>query len=190
MLAPVIGGLSLFGFGEGLLVQSRLGASPWTVFAEGLGHHLGVSVGTATGLISLFVMLLWIPLKEKPGFGTVANIVIIAEVLNLTVATIPISHQLFIRWAFVFAGVVAIGAGSSLYLTAALGPGPRDGLMTSLHRRLKVSVVYIRLSIEATVLFSGWLLGGTVGLGTAVFAALIGYSIGASLSIVSELVEG
>ncbi len=190
MVLPLAGGLSLFGFGEGLLVQSRLGASPWTVFAEGLGHHLGISIGTATGLISLTVMLLWIPLREKPGLGTISNILIIAEVLNLTVEYLPVQHALLLRSIYVLAGVGAVGVGSALYLTTGLGPGPRDGLMTSLHRHFQVSIVYVRLSIEATVLFVGWLLGGTVGFGTAIFAALIGYSIGASLSIVAELVEG
>ena len=190
MVLPLAGGLSLFGFGEGLLVQSRLGASPWTVFAEGLGHHLGISIGTATGLISLTVMLLWIPLREKPGLGTISNILIIAEVLNLTVEYLPEQHALLLRSIYVLAGVGAVGVGSALYLTTGLGPGPRDGLMTSLHRHFQVSIVYVRLSIEATVLFVGWLLGGTVGFGTAIFAALIGYSIGASLSIVAELVEG
>jgi len=190
MVLPLVVGLSLFGFGEGLLVQSHLGASPWTVFAEGLGNHLGVSVGTATGLISCAVMLLWIPLREKPGLGTISNLLIIAEMLNVSVAILPVSSCLWIRWAYVVSGIAVIGVGSALYLTTGLGPGPRDGLMTSLHRRFNISVVYVRLSIEGTVLFIGWLLGGTVGLGTAVFGAMIGYSIGASLSVVAELVEG
>jgi len=190
MVLPLVVGLSLFGFGEGLLVQSHLGASPWTVFAEGLGNHLGVSVGTATGLISCAVMLLWIPLREKPGLGTISNLLIIAEMLNVSVAILPVSSSLWIRWAYVVSGIAVIGVGSALYLTTGLGPGPRDGLMTSLHRRFNISVVYVRLSIEGTVLFIGWLLGGTVGLGTAVFGAMIGYSIGASLSVVAELVEG
>jgi uncharacterized membrane protein YczE len=190
MIAPLVVGLSVFGFGEGLLVQSRLGASPWTVFAEGVAHHVGISVGTATGIISMVVMLLWIPLQEKPGLGTIANLVIIAEVLNLSVEFLPISHSFLVRWCYVIAGVGSVGAGSALYLTTGLGPGPRDGLMTSLHRHFRVSVVYVRLLIEGTVLLVGWLLGGTVGLGTAIFAGLVGYSIGASLSIVAELVEG
>lgn len=190
MILPLVGGLSLFGVGESLLVRSRLGATPWTVFAEGLGHHLAISIGTATGLISLAVMLFWIPLKERPGLGTLANFLIIAEVLNLAVAALPIPSSLIIRWIYVLLGISLIGSGSALYLTTGLGPGPRDGLMTSLHRRLGISLVYVRVTIEGIVLLVGWLLGGTVGLGTAVFAGLIGYSIGASLGIVAELVEG
>jgi len=181
---PLVFGLSLFGFGEGLLVLSNLGASPWTVFALGLARHLGITVGWATLITSVAILLAWIPLRERPGCGTIANIVIIAAVLGWTVL-LPSPHVLLVRLLLMVAGVYVIGLGGAIYLTTGLGPGPRDGLMTSLHRRLGVSVVYVRLSIEVTVLAIGWLLGGTVGVGTIVFASLIGFSLGLNLGLVS-----
>jgi uncharacterized protein len=181
MIAPLYVGLVLFGIGEGLLVRSRLGATPWTVFAQGVAAHLHVSLGWATAGISAFVLLAWFPLRERPGFGTLSNLVVIAYVLDLTVAMAPSPAPMAWRFAYVVAAVGAIGVGSALYLTTGLGPGPRDGLMTSLHRHLGVSVVYVRLTLELSVLIVGWLLGGTVGVATALFAATIGFSIGTSL---------
>ncbi len=181
MLAPLYVGLVLFGIGEGLLVRSRLGATPWTVFAQGVAAHLHVSLGLATAGISAVVLLAWFPLRERPGFGTVSNLVVIAYVLDVTVSTAPAPSAMVLRALYVALAVAAIGVGSALYLTTGLGPGPRDGLMTSLHRRLGVSVVYVRLSLEVAVLTVGWLLGGTVGVATAIFAASIGFAIGTSL---------
>jgi hypothetical protein len=177
-LTPLIGGLALFGFGEGLLVQSRWGATPWTVFAQGLARHLHVSIGWSTALISAVVLTLWWPLRERPGFGTIANLVIIALVLDVTTLLLTSPTNAIVRASYVIGAIIAIGAGSALYLTTGLGPGPRDGLMTSLHRRLGVSVVYVRLAIEVTVLAIGWFMGGTVGVGTALFALTIGFSVG------------
>ena len=181
MIAPLFAGLVLFGLGEGLLVLSHLGATPWTVFAQGVARHAGISLGWATALISVVVLGAWWPLRERPGFGTIANLVVIAAVLDLTATTIPAPSAVYVRSLFVLAAVIAIGMGSALYLTTGLGPGPRDGLMTSLHRRVGISVVYIRVSLEVSVLAIGWFMGGTVGVGTAVFAATIGFSIGACL---------
>ena len=181
MLAPLYVGLALFGVGEGLLVRSRLGATPWTVFAQGVAAHLHLSIGWATAAISAVVLLAWFPLRERPGFGTLSNLVVIAYVLDLTVALAPSPSPIMARALYVLVAVAAIGVGSALYLTTGLGPGPRDGLMTSLHRHLGVSVVYVRLTLEVCVLVAGWLLGGTVGVATAVFAATIGFSIGTSL---------
>jgi uncharacterized membrane protein YczE len=181
-LGPLLVGLSLFGFGEGLLVQSRWGATPWTVFAQGLARHLGTSIGWSTALISAVVLFAWWPLRERPGFGTLANLVVIAWVLDLTAAHVPSPTGDVGRALFVVAAVAAIGLGSALYLTTGLGPGPRDGLMTSLHRRFGVSVVYVRLTLEICVLGVGWALGGTVGIGTAFFAGTIGFAIGAGLA--------
>ncbi len=180
-------GLTLFGVGEGLLVQSHWGATPWTVFAEGVSYHLHLSLGWATALISAVVLLAWWPLRERPGLGTLSNLAIIAVVLDLTAAWAPTPGAEVGRGLYVVGAVAAIGIGSALYLTTGLGPGPRDGLMTSLHRHLGVSVVYVRLSLEVTVLVVGWLLGGQVGLGTAIFAATIGFSIGASLAGVARV---
>jgi hypothetical protein len=188
MVAPLVGGLSLFGFGEGLLVASHWGATPWTVFAQGLGHRLGISLGWSTLVISSAVLLTWWPLREKPGFGTIANLIVIAYTLDVTAANVSTPSSWVIKAVLMVSGVAAIGIGSALYLTTGLGPGPRDGVMTSLHRRLGVSVVYVRLSIEVVVLIIGWLLGGVVGIGTAFFAGTIGFSMGLSLNIVDRLV--
>ncbi len=189
MVAPLVGGLAAFGFGEGLLVQSQWGATPWTVFAQGIAKHLSISLGWATALVSCFVLLLWIPLRERPGLGTMANLVIIATMLDVTTFTVAVAHNDVLKTIYMVAGVLCIGMGSALYLTCGLGPGPRDGLMTGLHRHSHVSVVYIRLSIEVAVLVSGWLLGGTVGFATAFFAGTIGYSIGASLQLVERTLQ-
>jgi len=185
-LVPLLIGLGLFGFGEGLLVQSRWGATPWTVFAQGVAKHLGLSLGWSTALISAVVLVAWWPLRERPGLGTLANLVIIALMLEVTTLVLVSPTSPFLRAIYMVAAVASIGVGSALYLTTGLGPGPRDGLMTSLHRHLGVSVVYVRLSLEATVLVAGWLMGGSVGVGTAFFAATIGFSIGWSLMGVSR----
>jgi uncharacterized membrane protein YczE len=189
MIAPLLGGLALFGFGEGLLVASHWGATPWTVFAQGLGHRLGISIGWSTILISAVVLLAWWPLREKPGFGTLANLVIIAYALDLTAAHVATPSSTAGKAVLMVSGVVAIGIGSAFYLTTGLGPGPRDGLMTGLHRHLHLSVVYVRLSIEIAVLIIGWLLGGVVGVGTAFFAGAIGFCIGWSLQALDWLVK-
>jgi uncharacterized membrane protein YczE len=186
MVLPLFGGLAAFGFGEGLLVQSQWGASPWTVFAEGVAQHAKISLGWATALISIVVLLFWIPLRQRPGFGTISNVVIIAYVLDLTTYAVAAPHAVWLKIVYMLGAVVSIGIGSAFYLTCNLGPGPRDGLMTGLHQRLKLSIVYIRLSIEASVLVIGWLLGGNPGFATFFFAATIGFSIGASLNVMER----
>jgi uncharacterized membrane protein YczE len=189
MTLPLVVGLAIFGFGEGLLVQSHWGATPWTVFAQGIARHLHLSLGWATALVSCVVLLAWFPLRERPGLGTLANLVIIAYVLDMTTLTVAVPRGDVLKAVYVVGAVAVIGLGSALYLTTGLGPGPRDGLMTGLHRRLHRSVVYIRLTLELLVLIVGWLLGGTVGIGTAVFATAIGFSIGASLHLVERTVR-
>jgi uncharacterized membrane protein YczE len=186
MVVPLFAGLAAFGFGEGLLVQSQWGASPWTVFAEGIAKHAQISLGWATALISCVVLVAWFPLRQRLGFGTIANLVIIAYTLDLTTYVVATPHEDWLKIVYVLGAVLSIGIGSAFYLTCNLGPGPRDGLMTGLHRRLDVSVVYVRLTIEVVVLTIGWLLGGTVGVATAFFAATIGFSIGASLNVMER----
>ena len=188
MAAPLFLGLTLFGLGEGLLVQSQWGATPWTVFAQGVSEHAGISLGWSTALISTVVLLAWWPLRERPGFGTISNLVIIAYVRDMTTYLVAVPHGDVTKAMYMVAAVAVIGVGSALYLTTGLGPGPRDGLMTGLHRRLHVSVVYVRLTLEVVVLSIGWLMGGTVGIGTAFFAATIGFSIGLNLEVVKRLV--
>jgi uncharacterized membrane protein YczE len=188
MLLPLFGGLAAFGFGEGLLVQSQWGASPWTVFAEGIAQHAQISLGWATALISVVVLLAWFPLRQQPGFGTISNVIIIAYVLDVTTYAVAAPHADWLKVIYVLGAVASIGIGSAFYLTCNLGPGPRDGLMTGLHKRLNVSVVYIRLSIEVVVLAVGWFLGGSPGVATAFFAATIGFSIGASLNVMERTI--
>jgi uncharacterized membrane protein YczE len=185
--AILIGGLSLFGFGEGLLFVAHNGNSPWVVLSEGISARSGLSVGVVTALVSISVLTLWIPLKEKPGLGTVMNIIVIAAVLEITIDHLPAITNHVAAVAADIAAVLAIGLGSAFYLTTKLGPGPRDGLMTSLHNRTGVRVSRVRLSIELTVLAIGWLLGGTVGLGTLLFAGGIGRAIALWLGVLSRL---
>src|SRR5579863_4995323 len=188
MVVPLFAGLAAFGFGEGLLVQSQWGASPWTVFAEGISKHAQISLGWATALISCVVLVAWFPLRQRLGFGTLANLVVIAYTLDLTTYLVAAPHANWLKVVYVLGAVASIGVGSAFYLTCNLGPGPRDGLMTGVHNRFHVSVVYIRLTLEVVVLTIGWLLGGTVGVATAFFAATIGFCIGASLNVMERTI--
>lgn len=180
-------GLFIFGIGDSLLIQSNLGNAPWSVLAQGLAKTFDSEIGLLTFIISAIVLLLWIPLKEKPGFGTIANIVIIAAAIQLGIDFIPPAGNFAIGLIYIFLGIALVGAGSSLYITCGLGPGPRDGLMTAIHHRSGVRVGRVRLAIEGTVLILGALLGGTLGVGTALFALLIGQSIAIFLGIVARL---
>lgn len=170
-------GLWIFGTGEALLVEAGIGNSPWTVFAEGLAGQLGVSIGTALLATSVVVLLAWIPLPERPGLGTIANAVVIAVAIDAMRPVLPEPSAASLEILQVLAGIAMVGMGSGLYLTCNLGPGPRDGLMTGLHRALDQPVARVRLAIEVTVLAAGWALGGTVGLGTVLFALLIGTAV-------------
>ena len=180
-------GLFIFGIGDSLLIQSGLGNAPWSVLAQGLAKTFDSEIGLLTFIVSAIVLLLWIPLKEKPGFGTVANIVIIAGAIQLGIDFIPTTENTFVGLIYVLVGIALVGAGSSLYITCGLGPGPRDGLMTALHHKTGVRVGRVRLAIEGTVLILGALLGGVLGVGTALFALLIGQSIAIFLGIVARL---
>ena len=182
-------GLFLFGFGDSLVIISELGNGPWSVLAQGVAMRTSLSIGTATFLISCLVLLLWIPLKEKPGFGTLANIVVIAIGIDVGIAFIGTPDLFIFQLLYVFIGIGLIGIGSALYITCALGPGPRDGWMTSLHRRTGIPVGRVRTAIEVSVLFAGWALGGRIGLGTALFALLIGYAVAAGFGVVSRLTK-
>lgn len=182
-LVVLVIGLHAFGTGEALIVQAGLGVSPWTVLAQGLSMNLPVSIGVATFLVSAVVLLLWIPLRERPGLGTIANAIVIAVALQVGVALIPAPDAWPARLALVLVGIAMIGIGSGLYLTTHLGPGPRDGWMTGIHLRTGWPVGRVRLGIELVVLATGWLLGGSVGLGTILFAVLIGPAVAQGLAI-------
>jgi uncharacterized membrane protein YczE len=186
----VVVGQWIFGTGEALLVASGLGVAPWTVLAQGLSQRLPIPLGAATLLVSVLVLLLWIPLREWPGLGTICNAIVIATALQVMVSVIPAPDAPAVRLAFVMAGIAVIGIGSGLYLTANLGPGPRDGWMTGIHQRTGWPISAVRLAIEAVVLVAGWLLGGTVGIGTVLFALLIGPSVGYGLALAGHFGGG
>jgi uncharacterized membrane protein YczE len=173
-LAQLLLGLWVFGVGEGLLVASDLGNSPWTVFAQGLARQVGLSVGVATIVVSAVVLCAWVPLRQAPGVGTILNALLIGPAIDVTLALLPDGMPLGVRWALVPAGIALVAVGSGLYLTSRLGPGPRDGLMTGLHRRTGRSLRVVRVSIELAAVAGGFALGGVVGAGTLAFALLIG----------------
>ena len=179
-------GLTLFGIGEGLLLVSYTGASPWSVLAQGISNYVNLSIGTITFFISLFVIILWIFLNQKPGIGTFLNVIIIAVMIDvcLNYVSTPESFELKIFLA-IFA-VIITGIGSGIYLIANLGPGPRDGLMTGLQKKTNFPIASVRAFLEISVVSIGWYLGGTVGVGTLLFAFGIGPCVALGLYIVDK----
>ncbi|WP_295013543.1 YitT family protein [uncultured Microbacterium sp.] len=167
-------GLPLYGFGCALTIEAGFGVDPWTVFAQGLSLRTGIGVGWVTNIVGLLVLLLWIPLRQRPGIGTVANVLLVGTAIQGTLAVIPPVSDLLPRILVFVAGVVSVAVASGLYIGARFGSGPRDGLMTGLNTRFGWPIWASRLTVEVTVLVIGWLLGGTVGIGTVVFAASIG----------------
>ena len=180
-------GLSLFGLGEGLLIVSLTGASPWSVLAQGISLNVDFSIGLITLFISIGVLFLWIPLKQKPGIGTIFNALIIAIMIDLCIKFVPSpeSHTLQILMA-IFA-VLIVGLGGGIYLVANLGPGPRDGLMIGLQQITNFPIAAVRVFIEISVVSIGWYLGGTVGIGTLLFAFGIGPAVALGLFFVDKL---
>jgi uncharacterized membrane protein YczE len=170
----LLSGLACFGLGIAFMKQADLGLGPWDVLADGLSFLSGMKMGTIQIWIGVVVLLLWVPIREKPGIGTILNILLIGNFTNLGLAHIPMLHNLPLQAAWLAAGLLLIGLGSALYLGSRLGAGPRDGLMVGLCRRMGWSVRLTRTLLEVSVLALGWLLGGTVGLGTLVFAFGIG----------------
>ena len=186
-LLILIFGLTIFGLGDAFLIMSTLGNSPWTVLAEGISLNTPLNIGESTFIISVFILLLWIPLRQKPGFGTLANIVVIATAIELGLHVIPSTENLSLQLFYIFFGIALVGFGSALYITCGLGTGPRDGLMTGLHYKTGVRVGRVRLGIEIIALSVGALLGGSLGIGTALFALLIGQSVAISLGVVDRI---
>ena len=174
-------GLALFGLGEALLIASGAGVSPWTVFAEGVTNVTSWSIGLATFIISVCVLLTWIPLRQIPGIGTIANAIIIALMLDFSLPYLPNPDGFLQQSLQALLGVLVTGLGGGIYLIANLGPGPRDGLMTGLQQLTNLPIAWVRSGIEISVVIIGWYLGGTVGLGTMLFAFLIGPSVAGSL---------
>jgi uncharacterized membrane protein YczE len=173
-LVQLYTGLALYGASMALLVRSTLGVTPWDVLHQGLARHLGWSLGTAAIVVGAVVLLAWIPLRQRPGLGTVSNVVVIGLAVDATLAVLPAPSALAARVGLVVAGVLLNAVATAAYIGVHRGPGPRDGLMTGLVRRTGRSVRLVRTSIEATVVLTGWLLGGTLGVATVVYALAIG----------------
>ena len=173
-LTQLYAGLVLFGVSMALLVEGGLGVMPWDVLHQGLSRRTGLSLGTMTVIVGILVLLCWIPLRERPGLGTVSNVLVIGVAVDATLALLLTPTALWARVAFVVAGIVLNAVSTAMYIGARFGPGPRDGLMTGLVRRTGGSVGVVKTSIEVGVVISGWLLGGTVGLATVAFALTVG----------------
>ena len=182
----LIFGLFLFGLGETLLLASGGGVSPWTVLAEGISIYSSYSIGFCTFITSVSVLLLWIPLKQKPGIGTLLNALIIALVFDYTLPYLPNPTDYEFKILQIIIGVLIVGLGSGFYLIANLGPGPRDGLMTGVQKVTGKPIALVRSTIEIIVVFFGWLLGGTAGLGTIIFALGIGPAVAVGIYFVSK----
>lgn len=178
-LLGLIIGLMIFGLGEAILVAAGVGVSPWTVFAQGVTNVTGWSLGFATFVVSASVLLLWIPLKQMPGIGTVLNAVIIALMLEYVLVLLPTFETYAANALLAIVGVLVTGFGGAIYLVANLGPGPRDGLMTGLQSVTGKPIALVRTGLELSVVMIGWLLGGTLGLGTVFYA----FGIGPALAI-------
>ncbi|MEV7785520.1 hypothetical protein AB0O72_08975 [Streptomyces sp. NPDC088106] len=173
-LFQLYAGLALYGASSALLVRSGLGLEPWNVLHQGLSERTGLSMGVVLTIVGAAVLLLWIPLRQRPGLGTISNVLVIGAAMDATLAVVPDAHAMAVRVPLMTAGIVLNGAATGLYIAARFGPGPRDGLMTGLHQHTGVSVRLVRTAIEITVVVTGFLLGGTVGVGTLLYAVTIG----------------
>ena len=179
-------GLTLFGLGEGLLLVSLTGASPWSVLAQGVSLHVNLSIGMITFFVSSFVLFLWFFLDQKPGIGTIMNIIIIAIMIDISIFYIETPENYFSKIIMAAIAVLIVGLGSGFYLTANLGPGPRDGLMIGLQKKTSLPIAFVRAFLEITVVITGWYLGGTVGIGTLLFAFGVGPAVALGLYIVDK----
>ncbi len=182
----LIFGLIIFGFGEGLLILSATGNSPWSVLAEGISKNSKLSIGAATFLVSVSVLFLWIFLRQKPGLGTIFNIIIISGMIDVTLYFFDPPSSSMLKYLLAIFSVILVGIGSGIYLVANLGPGPRDGLMTGLTKITNLPIALVRASLEISVVIIGWYLGGTVGVGTLIFAFGIGPCVALGLFIVNK----
>ena len=186
-LLYLILGLILFGLGETLLITANAGVSPWTVLAQGISIKTGYSIGLTTFFVSLGVLCLWIPLRQKPGIGTILNTIIVSVVMDVSLPFLPAPETILLQTLQIISAVVIVGLGSGFYLIANLGPGSRDGLMTGLQRMTNKPISLIRAIIEISVVIVGWYLGGVVGIGTIVFALTIGPFVSFGLFSVSRI---
>ena len=179
-------GLTLFGLGEGLLIVSASGASPWSVLAQGISLNVNFSIGTITIFISIGVLILWIPLNQKPGIGTILNALIIALMIDICIKFVPTPENYISQLILAIISVITVGLGGGIYLVANLGAGPRDGLMVGLQKKTNLPIAFVRAFLEISVVSIGWYLGGTVGVGTLLFAFGIGPAVALGLYIVGK----
>ena len=182
-------GLILFGLGETLLITAGVGVSPWTVLAQGMSFKTGYSIGLTTFFVSIGVLFLWIPLRQKPGVGTILNTIIVSIVIDVSLPYLPTPELLVFQILQVIIGVVIVGLGSGFYLIANLGPGSRDGLMTGLQKKTNLPISLIRAILEISAVTVGWYLGGIVGIGTIIFALAIGPFVSAGLFFVGKCIK-
>ena len=180
-------GLLLFGLGESLIITASVGMSPWTVLAEGLSITSGLSIGALTFLISLGVLLLWIPLKQQAGIGTILNVMIIAAVIEWSLPYLPHPETYVLQIAQAIFGTLLVGVASGIYLIANLGPGPRDGLMTGCQKATNLPIAWVRVFLEISVISIGWMLGGTIGIATVIFAFGIGPAVSFGLYLIASI---
>ena len=183
----LITGLFFFGLGEAIIIGSGSGVSPWTVLAQGISIRTDLSVGSTTFLISIGILIFWIPLKQVPGIGTILNAIIIASTIDLTLPYLPQPNDTYLKLLQVCIGIFIVGLGSGIYLISNLGPGPRDGLMIGLQKQTGTSIPLIRTILELSAVISGWLLGGVVGIGTVLFVFGIGPCVGIGLTLVEKI---
>ena len=182
-------GLMLFGLGEGLLIVSFTGASPWSVLAQGISLNVNLSIGMITFLVSVGVLILWIPLGQKPGIATILNALIIAIMIDLCIEFVPTPSNFYNQLILAIVSVITVGIGGGIYLVSNLGAGPRDGLMVGLQKKTNLPIALVRGTLEITVVSIGWYLGGTVGIGTFLFAFGIGPCVALGLYLVNKLFD-
>ena len=182
-------GLMLFGLGEGLLIVSFSGASPWSVLAQGISLNINLSIGMITFLISVFVLILWIPLGQKPGMATILNALIISLMIDLCIKFVPTPSNYYNQLILAVVSVITVGIGGGIYLVSNLGAGPRDGLMIGLQKKTNLPIAAVRATLEVTVVSVGWYLGGTVGIGTLLFAFGIGPCVALGLYLVDKIFD-
>jgi len=179
-------GLTLFGLGEGLLIVSASGASPWSVLAQGISLNVDFSIGTITIFISIGVLIFWVPLNQKPGIGTILNALIIALMIDICIKFVPTPENYISQLILAIISVIIVGLGGGIYLVANLGAGPRDGLMVGLQKKTNLPIAVVRAFLEISVVSIGWYLGGTVGVGTLLFAFGIGPAVALGLFVVGK----
>lgn len=184
-VAQLLSGLFFYGFGIALMVQAGVGVAPWDVLSQGITRQTGIPFGFVTNLVGVVVLLLWIPIRQKPGIGTVLNVLLVGPSAQFGLWVIPQPDDVFSRILLFAGGLALVAIATGLYIGAGYGPGPRDGLMTGIHRRWGWKIWIVRTAIEVTVLTIGWILGGNVGLGTLAFALLIGPMVGVTLPLLA-----